>query len=161
MNIKHSIIMIVTLGVLYSCNNSNTQDKSPLASSNWLLGEWRNSSANGVYIETWKQQNDSLFTAESYYIINKDTPSAETVRLEQHGTDLFYIPTVQDQNDNKPVSFKLSTSSEDQLVFENPEHDFPQTIVYKRINADSMVASIMGPREGKVDTIYFPMGRSK
>lgn len=157
---QKTLLMLGGILCILSCNNTSKPDHK-LESANWLLGEWKNASANGVYTETWKQENDSLFTGESYYIIEKDTPSAEAVRLEQHGADLFYIPTVRDQNNNQPVSFKLTSSSDKELVFENPEHDFPQKIVYTRINTDSLLASIMGPREGKMDTIYFPLKRTE
>ncbi len=147
-----------------SCGNSSkstSEQTSPIASTNWLLGHWQNVSAHGTYIETWSQLNDSVYTAESYYIMENDTPSMETIRLEQHGTDLFYIPTVDDQNNNQPVTFKLTKTSDKQLVFENPEHDFPKSIVYSLINADSMVASISGPKGGKQDTLFFPMKRAE
>jgi hypothetical protein len=34
-------------------------------------------------------------------------------------------------------------------VFENPAHDFPQRIAYRRLSADSIVARISAERDGK------------
>jgi hypothetical protein len=145
--------------VIVSCNNTSLPDKNRLTAAKWLLGEWQNITPNGTYTETWIQETDSAFTGESYYIIEKDTPSSEKTRLEQHGQDLFYIPTVEGQNNNEPVPFKLTFLSQEQLVFENPKHDFPQKITYTRINSDSLVASISGTKAGKADSMLFPLKR--
>ena len=81
---------------------------------------------------------------ESYFINGKDTLFAEIVRLEQQENDLFYIVSVPNQNEEKPVAFKLTSSTSDYLVFENPAHDFPKKITYKLVNKDSLYAEISG-----------------
>jgi hypothetical protein len=66
------------------------------------------------------------------------------VRLEQRKNDLFYIVSVPNQNEEQPVAFKLTSSTIDYLVFENPEHDFPKKITYKLVTKDSLYAEISG-----------------
>lgn len=157
---RNTLLTLAGVLSMLACNNSKAPEKLLLTSSNWLLGHWQNNDGHGIYSENWSQVNDSVFTAESFYIMQKDTPSSERVRLEQHGNDLFYIPTVDRQNNNQPVSFKLTKATDNQLLFENPDHDFPKSIVYTLVNKDSMVAYISGPKEGKQDTLYFPMSRT-
>jgi len=60
-----------------------------------------------------------------------------------------------------PVRFATKTISETQLVFENPQHDFPQTISYTKITADSLVAEISGTKNGHERKQIFPMKRVK
>jgi hypothetical protein len=45
-------------------------------------------------------------------------------------------------------------------VFENPAHDFPQRIIYRRLSPDSLVARIEGPGPNNTTRgIDFPMRR--
>jgi hypothetical protein len=46
------------------------------------------------------------------------------------------------------------------LVFENPEHDFPQEVGYRR-SGDALLAWIRGTQEGKDRRIEFPYVRAR
>jgi len=127
----------------------------------WLLGSWQNKTAKGITAESWKKLNDSTYLGKSYQLRGQDTVSAEHIRLEEHQGNLYYIPTVKNQNEGKPVTFTLSGSSATGLIFENPEHDFPQKISYNLIGRDSLAAEISGLYKGKQRAIKFPMSRVK
>lgn len=125
--------------------------------ASWLVGEWGNTSKEGVLTETWTRLNDSTLTAQTYFVTGKDTVHTESVVLEQKMDSLFYIPTVKNQNDGKPVTFKLTSSTDQLLVFENPKHDFPQKITYNKVTNDSLVAAISGMKNGKESKESYPM----
>lgn len=57
------------------------------------------------------------------------------------------------------TEFVLSYSRKDSVAFANPDHDFPQRILYRRVGADSLVARIEGRRAGQVRGIDFPYVR--
>lgn len=145
---------------MYLFGSWNTASENPLKKSEWLIGTWENKSLGNMY-ETWVKINEQEFFGKSYVLKKKDTMIFETIRLLQQNNTVFYIPTVKDQNDGLPVRFASKTISDTELVFENPSHDFPQVISYKRINADSLVAEISGTRNGKVRSQIFPMKRVK
>ncbi|AYL93917.1 DUF6265 family protein [Mucilaginibacter celer] len=149
----------VFLACLLSTTISYAQTKQPIAQAQWLIGNWKNQSAKTLDIESWKKLNDSTYQGRSYSLAGTDTVSSEHIRIEQHAGKLYYIPTVKNQNDGKAVTFTLTSSTGKQLVFENPEHDFPQKITYTQINKDSFVAEISGNRKGKFKAIPFPMKR--
>ena len=130
-----------------------------LDKASWLLGTWQNHSPEGVATEVWRQENDSVYAGSSHFVIGQDTVSAESIRLEASGQGLAYIPTVKGQNNDAPVRFTLSTTTDKQLVFENPAHDFPQKISYAQVSPDSLVAEISGTIEGQVQAQAFPMRR--
>jgi len=48
-----------------------------------------------------------------------------------------------------------------EIAFENPEHDFPQHIIYRKVNADSLVAHIEGMEDGTEKHFDFPMKRTR
>jgi hypothetical protein len=61
---------------------------------------------------------------------------------------------------NQPeAKFVLSSKTADEVVFENPGHDFPQRIRY-RLAGDSLRARIEGTINGKPRAIDFPYVRT-
>ncbi|HLF50912.1 DUF6265 family protein [Flavobacterium sp.] len=141
---------------------TNTQEPTPktfvlIEKASWLIGEWGNTSKEGVLTETWMKENDSTFHGKTYFITGKDTAFTESIQLMQKNGQLLYIPTVSDQNEGKSVSFILTTSTENQLVFENKEHDFPQKITYNKISTDSIVAEIYGIKDEIESKETYPM----
>jgi hypothetical protein len=115
---------------------------------------------DGILSETWKKENDSTFSGTTYFIINKkDTVHSETILLTQLNDELIYRPTVKGQNDDKPIDFIMTSDSENTFVFENPKHNYPQKIVYKKVNENSLVATISGMQQGKQSTESYPMKR--
>jgi hypothetical protein len=125
------------------------------------LGKWENNSADGNLSETWKKVNDSLYDGESYFIKGKDTLHTEQIQLKQKGEDLLYISTIKGQNNDKPVTYRHNTALEKQLVFENPNNDYPQKIEYSQITKDSIVIAITGIQQGKRSSKYFSMKKIK
>lgn len=125
--------------------------------ANWLVGRWENNSAEGNLSEFWTKTNDSTFHGESYFVIKNDTVFGEKVELSQIGKDFIYEVSVAKQNDEKPVPFKLTKSSETEMVWENPKHDYPNKIVYQKVGKDSLVAEIFGTKDGKVKSEVFKM----
>jgi len=135
------------------------QKNQPITHAKWLIGSWKNQSAKTVDIETWKKLNDSTFIGRSYSLTGADTVSSERICLQQRRGKLYYIPIVRNQNGGKAVTFTLTSSNNKHLVFENPEHDFPQKITYTLITNDSLVAEISGTKKGRQKAIQFPMKR--
>jgi hypothetical protein len=130
-----------------------------IENANWLIGSWQNEVLDGTIYESWVFKNDSTLVGESSFVVGSDTLFSETISLEQNGNALYYIPTVQDQNDGQPVRFTLTSSTEDQLIFDNPEHDFPQKISYHLIRTDSLCVRISGEVEGHWKQEVFPFIR--
>ena len=135
------------------------KDLSQIAKTHWLLGSWRGTGGEASFSEHWEVRDDSTLYGRGYVVVGKDTVSAETISLVQRGGRLFYEPAVSGQNGGRAVSFESTEISDSSLVFENPEHDFPQKISYRRMGADSLLASISGQLHGKENQQFFPMKR--
>ena len=52
--------------------------------------------------------------------------------------------------------FKMIRATETEVVFENPTHDFPQRIIYRKIDG-GLFARIEGVENGKPRAVDFPM----
>lgn len=153
--------LILLLLAIVSCKNSESNKFEKIKAANWLLGNWESKSVDGNLTETWKKVNDSTFEAQSYYVKEKDTLHFESITLQQKGEELTYSTAVKGQNNDKPVTFKLTTATQKQIVFENPKHDYPQKISYTQITSDSLVAKISGIQLGKPSSEQFSMVKIK
>lgn len=138
-----------------------TKQTNDIGKAEWLIGTWENRTPKGSIYETWSKINDNEFSGKSYTLKEKDTIVFETVRLVQEQEGLFFIPTVQNQNEGLPVRFTAKKKSKTQLVFENIQHDFPRIISYTKISGDSLVAEISGMKNGQERKQTFPMKRVK
>ena len=160
-------VITICFTVLSCKENKEATDASPqaktyvqLEKAEWFLGQWVNKSFDAEFSETWMKENDSVYTGESYFIkYSNDTLFAETMKLAETNGKLNMIVTVANQNDAQPVSFEMTLANDTLLIFENPEHDFPNKIAYRRVNNDSIVAQIVGIKDGKEASEQFPFKR--
>ena len=151
-------IFLVFVIFIVSCNNNSTEKEfDKLDKLNWLIGNWGNKMPDGLLVEKWKKENDSTFIGKSFFINTKDTVHYESIILTQNADELIYSATVTGQNNNEPVDFKLTSETENEFTFENPNHDYPQKITYKKVSDDSLVATISGIQQGKVSQESFGM----
>ena len=98
----------------------------------WLIGTWEMPKSNGsVMLETWQVKDSKSLTGLGLKVTGRDTTLLETISLYYDKGDVWYAPAVTNQNYGLAVPFKLVDSKTNQYTFENPEHDFPQRIVYE------------------------------
>lgn len=138
---------------------SATQPTHNMDKAAWLIGTWENKTSRGSVFETWRKANDQELTGMSYILNQQDTVVFETIRITSENGKLWYVPTVKNQNEGEPIKFEQTAVTDHMMRFENPAHDFPQTIKYERISPDSLVAEISGTVNGQYRSQVFPMKR--
>lgn len=155
---KKAALLVITL-TLVSCKKEDSKSYTELDRARWFIGNWENITSEGRLSESWIVKNDSTYAAQTYFIgkENNDTIFSEIVDLMQRGNDLYYIPKFTNNQENKTTEFRMTSASNNFLVFENPNNDFPKKITYKRVNQDSIFAEISGG--GKTQS--FPFKRVK
>ncbi len=165
---KKIFTLIVTIAVLGACHHqpgNNNEDKKQykeLQKMKWLLGNWEFEIDNGLFAESWKVLNDSTYTGFGYMIIGEDTVSKELISIEEVTPgELWYGVTVSDQNEGENVRFKLVSSKNNEFVFENKEHDYPQVIKYIFNDSDSFTAVLEGMVEDEIQTTELFMTKVK
>lgn len=131
-----------------------------LEDAGWLIGTWQDSSSEGTLTETWTRETDTTFAGKTVFLSGKDTAFTENIKLISRNSSLVYATRVSDQNDGKAIEFRLTSASGKQLVFENPEHDYPTKITYDN-RGDSVVATISGTKLGVEITEDFAMKKVK
>jgi len=114
----------------------------------WLEGSWKIETGKGTVIENWKIKNDSTVSGQSMFVAGKDTMPQEKIELAYRSGHWYYHPILEGQTESNSVKFKVIFSIGSEFISENPEHDFPQRISYRRVG-DWVFASIEGKNGGK------------
>lgn len=97
----------------------------------WLEGKITRSE------EIWGRPGAGMMMGFSRTMRGDRTVEFEYIRIEPRDGVLVYVPTIR----GKETVFKAAKVGANEAVFENPEHDFPQRIIY-RGGGDSLTARI-------------------
>lgn len=139
-------LLCMAIALLATASFATAQHASQLQ---WLVGSWHMPTRNGIIIEQWSLQADSSYKGFSYSKkANGDSVLLEEVIIKQEQGQWYYIPTVQGQNNHQPVRFALIYVGREEFICENPAHDFPQRIAYRR-TGNRLWASIEGRKNGR------------
>lgn len=121
----------------------------------WVCGTWVLKTSRGDMVEKWVAINDSTFRGKSMMVkAPGDSTAQETIELQWRNKVWLYVPTVQGQNNNRPVVFPIIFLGREEFIAQNPNHDFPQRIAYRRVKSQ-LFASIEASRNGKYSKINF------
>ena len=92
----------------------------------------------------------------SHTVAEGRTREFEFMRIMQDANgDIFFVANPSGQRDAR---FKLTTSTKTEARFENPNHDFPQRIIYRR-EGDTLLGRIEGTSKGTEKSADFPLKR--
>lgn len=159
MNRYTAFILLVVTVLFCSCDHSSLSNKEYSTYTEFckkLNGSWIHES--GTMFENWDFEGDTA-TALVMRIVDADTSIVETIQLVETRKGIFYRVRVRNQNDGKAVDFKLKGISEQELIFENPGHDFPQRIGYAIKDPGRLTATTSGFIEGERKEIVFRYSR--
>lgn len=132
---KTLIALIIISAFTFSCKNNFNELLL-------LEGSWQMKSDNSTIGEIWTKTNTNELKSKAYYLEGTDTIVYEHVILNKVENSIFYTVTAANENNAKPIAFKLTSNNNKKFVFENAAHDFPKRIVYEFINQDSIHAFI-------------------
>jgi hypothetical protein len=118
-------------------------------------GTWKMKTPKGFICEQWNKKGDTELMGRGFRVNGADTVVEENVRLTMKDGYIYYIPTVNGENDGKPVIFKLTSAFKGVYMFSNPERDYPQVVAYQFITKDSLNAWIDGTIGGKKKRVDF------
>jgi hypothetical protein len=109
----------------------------------WLAGHWCGQEEGGAE-EYWLAPAGGLMLAVNRTVQPGRRTAFEFLRIEM----IDQVPTYIAMPQGKPgTAFARTAGGADWMRFENPSHDFPQLIEYRR-NGNRLRAEIAGPGEG-------------
>jgi len=112
-----------------------------LADISWISGDWQTAPGGRRQIEEhWTPVAGATMMGMSRTIAGDKTVEFEYLRIEQRTDGIYYVANPKARCPG--TDFKLSRASAIEAVFENPQHDFPKRIIYRKTADDSLTASI-------------------
>jgi hypothetical protein len=143
------------LGLLATVNTEAAEhDVTSLA---WLAGCWKAENSEPGSVEHWLPAAGGTMLGMSRTVKNGKTVEFEfmQLRLNAEGKLVFIaLPSGQ-----RETTFVASAVAKDSVTFENPQHDFPQKVIYRLESADRLIGRIEGTRAGTLRGSDFPLRR--
>jgi hypothetical protein len=121
----------------------------------WMAGCWRLESPSRVVDEMWMAPAGGVMLGTGRTVVKGRAVEHEFMQIREDGGRIAFIARPSGQAE---ASFALVRSSEREVVFENPAHDFPQRVIYRRDDA-GLTGRIEGTQSGKPRSAEFPMRR--
>jgi uncharacterized protein DUF6265 len=129
----------------------------PLEPLRFLTGCWRGPSGKDQVVEEhYTSPSANLMLGMARYTRNGVATSYEFYTISTRDSGLVFTPRLEGQ---APVPFPLAKLDKTGVTWENPAHDFPTRIAYRRAG-DSLMARIEGPGpDGKTASEEWRMAR--
>lgn len=111
-----------------------------LADISWISGDWQTAPGGRRQIEEhWTAAAGGSMMGVSRTVAGDKTVEFEYLRIEQRADGIFYVAHPKARCPG--TDFKLTRASATEAIFENPQHDFPKRIIYRKTD-DGLTASI-------------------
>lgn len=145
---KIKILLIIIIILFFSsCTEKSKketkeikiEEKAENENFDWLLGNWKrlNEEKGKETFEIWNKNNNLEYSGIGFTIQNEDTIKQEVMKLIKIEKKWFL--KVQPQDEPAPITFTMTSFSEQEFICENKELDFPKLIKYwkkgNKINA--------------------------
>lgn len=126
---------IFTLIILMMAGGTFAQSGFP----DFLQGTWKMEARESY--EHWDRLNNNTLKGFSYRVADGKISVSEYLDISRKGEQIAYTATVLNQNGGEGIRFEL-TESDSVYVFENPNHDFPKRIVYRKLSETELSVSV-------------------
>ena len=124
----------------------------------FLGGCWTLTRPNGTKIEEqWLAPAGGAMIGMSRSVRDGKLREFEFMRILASGEGKLQFVAI--PSGQAEAAFPVKEISENAVTFENPQHDFPQRILYRLVDKDTLVARIEGSVGGQARSADFPYGR--
>src|SRR6185436_12519235 len=125
-----------------------------LADLSWMSGDWQTAAGGRRQIEEhWTAAAGGSMMGVSRTVAGDKTVEFEYLRIEQREDGIYYVAHPKARCPG--TDFKLTRLSSSEAVFENPQHDYPKRIIYRKTADDTLTASIDGGEGTKAMSFGF------
>lgn len=150
--------LLLSAGVACALSDANAEARRASAAQlAWLAGCWAYVGGEPGSGETWTPPAGGALFSTSRTVRGGRVVSYEFQRIvEEDGSLAFYAsPSGQPE-----VRFALKSLSAHEVVFDNPDNDFPQRVIYRLSQSGDVSARIEGARDDPTRGIAIPMKRT-
>ena len=139
--------------------NGEPDETYSIENLQWIEGVWLDSTTfsfqrpKGSFMESWKCYPDSI-SGKGFSIRGNDTTITSALCIREVNGEVKYIAR---PAGDVMIPFSLIFMSDNEAVFENSIHDFPQKIRYLKTSKDSLQVIISGIRPEGERVVTFKM----
>jgi len=149
---------VTFLLILAAIAAPQAQSAAPIDRLAWLQGCWTSQSAGDrVVDEQWMGPRGGAMMGMSRTVAGGTLREYELVIIRTAASGLVYEAHPSGQ---KSATFPVKEQTDASIVFEDPAHDFPQRIGYRRDGADAITAWIEGTSNGRSRKVEYPYRRA-
>lgn len=123
----------------------------------FLVDSWVKSGPDGKLYEKWTKQNENVLVGKSYKLVRKDTLLLENLKIYIKNNEIWYSSNM--NSDSTEVQFQLISANNNKLIFKNPKIDFPNTIIYTKMNDFEVKTELIGTQAKVKKDIEFSLQR--
>jgi hypothetical protein len=156
------VVAIATLSVIAGLPVAHGQSAgarpATVAELGWMAGCWERVAGSRRIEEQWMAPRGGLMLGMSRTMAGDTLREYEQVALFERDGRLVYAASPARQ---APAEFSSIAVSDSAVIFENPTHDFPQRVIYRRGGADSLIARVEGMRDGRLRGSDYPYRRAR
>lgn len=121
----------------------------------WLSGCWSSTDQEAGSGEQWMPPAGGTMLGVNRMISDGQTVAFEFIRIVATGDGgLVFIASPSGQ---ATTGFALVRVNDHEVIFENPDHDFPQRIIYRLLSEEDLLGRVEGTINGTERAIDFPM----
>jgi len=157
MKLQYLLSNAIALYLLHISGGVVAADESSLGQLAWLGGCWNAEGSEPGSGEQWMPLAGNSLMGVSRTVRQGRTVAYEFMRIAQDSDGRLAF--IAQPSGKPPASFPVRSMNKTEVVFENPEHDFPQRVIYRLESPTQLRASIEGIRNGSLKSIAFPMVR--
>src|SRR5262245_27896462 len=148
-----SVVLVLLAVRLPAQQASGEGVKCHLEDLSWMVGGFEATRGKLHIEEHWIPAAGKSMLGVSRTIQNDRMVFFEFLRLEERADGIYYIAH---PKASPGTEFKMTQCTENSATFENPQHDNPKIIRYRRESDDSLVAETEGDENGKHVVQKFP-----
>ena len=158
---KITFTILVTLLLSFSIRAQAADAAPKLEALAFLSGCWEiNVPARKLLVsEHWMSPFGDARVGMARNVRDGKMGSYEYLRIVQNELGIHYI--AKPSQSPSETSFKMVELRPNEVIFENPAHDFPQRVIYRLADNDNLAARIEGTMNGQKRGMDFPYKRVK
>lgn len=160
--VRNLLAIVLTALLTFSTTNLKAQTPATtppqtISELSWLAGDWQTAAEGRSQTdEHWTYPAGGSMLGLSRTVAGGRTYEFEYLRIEQREDGIYYVAHPKARCPG--TDFKMTRLTATEAVFENPAHDFPKRITYRKTAGGSIVASVdAGPGSKAITFTYLPL----
>jgi len=135
---------------------SSTPLNAQASTLKWMAGCWEHRTNKLVVTEQWSVPRAGVMLGSGQTTRGDSTIEYEHTRIYERDGKLVYSAQPSGQ---APAEFVADGVRGLSVTFSNSAHDFPQRVIYRSVEPDSLIARVEGQRGGQIRGVDFSYRR--